>query len=248
MSFYKFSTTTSKQSLINPKSTPNKVQIPPPSVLQEEVSKSIVVQSSKIQNHLRRDIFELKTTSNERKKGGGGGGGCAAEEGRKSVSHVERDTEARIAAAAEMLTVRILAADMPGFMQAHAFRCARTTLDSLEKFSSKHMAFNLKKVNNTSLLFLFRTFIYFVHFCYSINYLHEKNISEEADFHEQKYKIVMPKLKISPKLTKLCKKGLHLTNDYSRVVELHWCVSYWSLDYLTIYNSVSYKIWVNKYI
>ncbi|CAF2136789.1 unnamed protein product [Brassica napus] len=44
-----------------------------------------------------------------------------------------------------MLTVRILAADMPGFMQAHAFRCARTTLDSLEKFSSKHMAFNLKK-------------------------------------------------------------------------------------------------------
>ncbi|KAL0843374.1 hypothetical protein Bca101_016619 [Brassica carinata] len=144
MSFYKFSTTTSKQSLINPKSTPNKVQIPPSSGYQEEVSKSIVVQSSKTQNHLRRDIFELKTTSNERKKGGGGGGG-AAEEGRKSVSHVERDTEARIAAAAEMLTVRILAADMPGFMQAHAFRCARTTLDSLEKFSSKHMAFNLKK-------------------------------------------------------------------------------------------------------
>ncbi|KAF3510375.1 hypothetical protein F2Q69_00000848 [Brassica cretica] len=117
------------------------VQIPPSSLYQEEVSKSIVVQSSKTQNHLRRDIFELKTTSNERKKGGGG----AAEEGRKSVSHVERDTEARIAAAAEMLTVRILAADMPGFMQAHAFRCARTTLDSLEKFSSKHMAFNLKK-------------------------------------------------------------------------------------------------------
>ncbi|KAF3544432.1 hypothetical protein DY000_02000872 [Brassica cretica] len=141
MNFYKFSTTTSKQSLINPKSTPNKVQIPPSSLYQEEVSKSIVVQSSKTQNHLRRDIFELKTTSNERKKGGGG----AAEEGRKSVSHVERDTEARIAAAAEMLTVRILAADMPGFMQAHAFRCARTTLDSLEKFSSKHMAFNLKK-------------------------------------------------------------------------------------------------------
>ncbi|KAF2582486.1 hypothetical protein F2Q68_00000691 [Brassica cretica] len=118
MNFYKFSTTTSKQSLINPKSTPNKVQIPPSSLYQEEVSKSIVVQSSKTQNHLRRDIFELKTTSNERKKGGGG----AAEEGRKSVSHVERDTEARIAAAAEMLTVRILAADMPGFMQAHAFR------------------------------------------------------------------------------------------------------------------------------
>ncbi|CAH2072312.1 unnamed protein product [Thlaspi arvense] len=142
MNFYRFSTTTSKQSLINPKSKPNKISIPS-SISQEEVSKPIVVvQPNKTQNHLMRDTFELETSSgNERKEGGGG----AAEEGRKSVSHVERDTAARIAAAAEMLTVRILAADMPGFMQAHAFRCARTTLDSLEKFSSKHMAFNLKK-------------------------------------------------------------------------------------------------------
>ena len=178
MNFYKFSTTTSTKSLIKPKSTPNKVQIPPSSVYQEEVSKSIVVQSSKTQNHLRRDIFELKTTSNERKKGGAGG---AAEEGRKSVSHVERDTEARIAAAAEMLTVRILAADMPGFMQAHAFRCARTTLDSLEKFSSKHMAFNLKKVI-TLLFSSFFAFIFFVHFCYSINYLHEKVYNKRRTF------------------------------------------------------------------
>lgn len=142
MNFYKFSTTTSKQSLItNPKAKP---KIPTqPSISQEEAVAKPMVQS----NHLMRDIFELETTTrNERKKGGGGGG--AAEEGRKSVSHVERDTAARIAAAAEMLTVRILAADMPGFMQAHAFRCARTTLDGLEKFSSKHMAFNLKKVNS----------------------------------------------------------------------------------------------------
>ncbi|ESQ42031.1 hypothetical protein EUTSA_v10014655mg [Eutrema salsugineum] len=143
MSFYKFSTTISKHSLINPKSKHNKIPIPTTSVSQqEEVSKPTIVLSNKTQNHLMmRDIFELETSGgNERKKGGG-----AAEEGRKSVSHVERDTAARIAAAAEMLTVRILAADMPGFMQAHAFRCARTTLDSLEKFSSKHMAFNLKK-------------------------------------------------------------------------------------------------------
>ncbi|KAG2333625.1 hypothetical protein Bca52824_004805 [Brassica carinata] len=77
MSFYKFSTTTSKQSLITPKSTPNKVQIPPSSGYQEEVSKSIVVQASKTQNHARRDIFELKTTSNERKAVVGGGGGAA---------------------------------------------------------------------------------------------------------------------------------------------------------------------------
>uniref|UniRef100_A0A1J3JLJ5 Dynein light chain, cytoplasmic n=1 Tax=Noccaea caerulescens TaxID=107243 RepID=A0A1J3JLJ5_NOCCA len=146
MSFYKFSTNTSKQSLTNPKSKPNKIPIKP-SISQEDVAKPIVQSKKTVQNHLMRDIFELKITSgNERKKiGGGGGGAAAAEEGRKSVSHVERDTTARIAAAAEMLTVRILAADMPGFMQAHAFRCARTTLDSLEKFSSKHMAFNLKK-------------------------------------------------------------------------------------------------------
>lgn len=146
MSFYKFTTTTTKKSLItNPKS---KTKIPTqPSISQEEAVAKPTVQS----NHLMRDIFELRTTTSsniERKKFSGGG---AAEEGRKSVSHVERDTAARIAAAAEMLTVRILAADMPGFMQAHAFRCARTTLDGLEKFSSKHMAFNLKKVTLFSL-------------------------------------------------------------------------------------------------
>ncbi|KFK26255.1 hypothetical protein AALP_AA8G223400 [Arabis alpina] len=140
MNFYKFSITTSKQSLItNPKSKPKNPT--EPSIPQEDVVAKPTVQSS----HLMRDIFELHSTTSsniERKKLRGGG---AAEEGRKSVSHVERDTAARIAAAAEMLTVRILAADMPGFMQAHAFRCARTTLDGLEKFSSKHMAFNLKK-------------------------------------------------------------------------------------------------------
>ncbi|AED92796.1 unnamed protein product [Arabidopsis thaliana] len=143
MNFYKFSITSSKHSLINPKSKP-KIPISTPSISQQEVEEKPIVQSNKShQNHVMRDIFELETTcsrNNERKKGGG-----AAEEGRKSVSHVERDTAARIEAAAEMLTVRILAADMPGFMQAHAFRCARMTLDSLEKFSSKHMAFNLKK-------------------------------------------------------------------------------------------------------
>ncbi|KAL1189155.1 Dynein 8 kDa light chain, flagellar outer arm [Cardamine amara subsp. amara] len=143
MSFYKFSTATfTKHSLVNPKSKP---QNPiPPSISQDKVEEKPIVQSNKTQNHMMRDIFELESCRNiERKKNGGGG--AAAEEGRKSVSHVERDTAARIAAAAEMLTVRILAADMPGFMQAHAFRCARMTLDSLEKFSSKHMAFNLKK-------------------------------------------------------------------------------------------------------
>lgn len=164
MNFYKFSITSSKHSLINPKSKP-KIPISTPSISQEEVEEKPIVQSNKShQNHVMRDIFELETTcsrNNERKKGGG-----AAEEGRKSVSHVERDTAARIEAAAEMLTVRILAADMPGFMQAHAFRCARMTLDSLEKFSSKHMAFNLKKVT----LFFFLSAFLFVLFSY-LNHL-----------------------------------------------------------------------------
>ncbi|GFY99778.1 dynein light chain type 1 family protein [Actinidia rufa] len=62
-------------------------------------------------------------------------------EARKSVSHVETN----VAAVAGLLQVKVLVTDMPGFMQVHAFRCARTTYDSLEKFSSKHMAYNMKK-------------------------------------------------------------------------------------------------------
>ncbi|PQQ20262.1 uncharacterized protein Pyn_15908 [Prunus yedoensis var. nudiflora] len=60
---------------------------------------------------------------------------------RKSVSHVETN----LVSVAEFLQVKVLVSDMPGFMQVHAFRIARRTYDSLEKFSSKHMAYNLKK-------------------------------------------------------------------------------------------------------
>jgi dynein light chain LC8-type len=79
------------------------------------------------------------------------GGRRAAEDGgvkgelveaRKSVSHVETN----LASVATFLQVKVLVSDMPGFMQVHAFRCARRTYDSLDKFSSKHMAFNVKKV------------------------------------------------------------------------------------------------------
>ncbi|GMQ06985.1 hypothetical protein CsSME_00051366 [Camellia sinensis var. sinensis] len=63
-------------------------------------------------------------------------------EARKSVSHVETTN---VAAAAAFLQVKVLVTDMPGFMQVQAFRCARRTYDSLEKFSSKHMAYNMKK-------------------------------------------------------------------------------------------------------
>lgn len=63
-------------------------------------------------------------------------------EARKSVSHVETN----LPSVAAFLQVKVLVTDMPGFMQVHAFRCARRTYDSLEKFSSKHMAYNMKKV------------------------------------------------------------------------------------------------------
>ncbi|PIA65582.1 hypothetical protein AQUCO_00100821v1 [Aquilegia coerulea] len=60
---------------------------------------------------------------------------------RKSVSHVETNLTSVIS----FLHVKVLAVDMPGYMQVHAFRSARRAYDSLEKFSSKHMAFNIKK-------------------------------------------------------------------------------------------------------
>lgn len=79
---------------------------------------------------------------------GGGGGGRGINnyvEARKSVSHVETNMGTNLASVISFLQVKVLVSDMPGFMQVHAFRCARTTYDSLEKFSSKHIAFNIKK-------------------------------------------------------------------------------------------------------
>ncbi|KAK9947602.1 hypothetical protein M0R45_003218 [Rubus argutus] len=65
----------------------------------------------------------------------------AVERARKSVSHVESN----VVSVSSFLQVKVLVSDMPGFMQVHAFRSARRTYDSLEKFSPKHMAYNLKK-------------------------------------------------------------------------------------------------------
>lgn len=83
---------------------------------------------------------------------GGGGGGDGGEgmggrkllvvEGRKSVSHVETN----LASVAAFLQVKVLVSDMPEMMQLQAFRSARRSYDSLEKFSSKHMAHSIKKV------------------------------------------------------------------------------------------------------
>lgn len=75
-------------------------------------------------------------------RSGGGGGREVVVEGRKSVSHVETN----LASVVAFLQVKVLVSDMPSFMQVHAFRCARRTYDSLEKFSAKHMAYNIKKV------------------------------------------------------------------------------------------------------
>lgn len=68
-------------------------------------------------------------------------------ESRKSASCIiGTKNSLNVASMAAILQVKILVTDMPGFMQVHAFKCARTTYDSLEKFSSKHMAYNMKKV------------------------------------------------------------------------------------------------------
>jgi hypothetical protein len=90
--------------------------------------------------------------------------GIIVEEGRKSVSYVEtklaaeeklsKFVEARksvsqietLSSVIEYLQVKVLVSDMPSFMQVNAFRCARKTYDSLEEFSSKHIAHNIKKV------------------------------------------------------------------------------------------------------
>ncbi|XP_021895154.1 uncharacterized protein LOC110812641 [Carica papaya] len=85
-----------------------------------------------------------ETENGCRMQRGGGGEMCGVvvvEGSRKSVSHAE----ANLASVATFLQVKVLVSDMPELMQVHAFRCARRTYDSLERFSSKHMAFNIKK-------------------------------------------------------------------------------------------------------
>ncbi|KAK1259369.1 hypothetical protein QJS04_geneDACA005633 [Acorus gramineus] len=71
-------------------------------------------------------------------------------ESRKSVSHTETTNAARTAA---LTHVKVISADMPASMQAHAFRCARRALGGggcggdgeNAKFSSKQMACTIKK-------------------------------------------------------------------------------------------------------
>ncbi|GAA0179058.1 hypothetical protein LIER_29922 [Lithospermum erythrorhizon] len=79
-------------------------------------------------------------------------------EGRKSVCSISELKSSRnsvsnvvevvnVASMAAIFQVKVLVTDMPGFMQVHAFKCARKTFDSLEKFSSRDMACTIKKVS-----------------------------------------------------------------------------------------------------
>ncbi|QHN80602.1 hypothetical protein HN51_057531 [Arachis hypogaea] len=86
-------------------------------------------------------IFEERRKSVSQIEGDFGGvEKVVVDEGRKSVSQIET-----LSSVAAYLQVKVLVSDMPSFMQLHAFRSARRTFDSLEQFSSKHIAHNIKK-------------------------------------------------------------------------------------------------------
>lgn len=58
--------------------------------------------------------------------------------------------EVNLAAVAAALKVRVKAADMPALLQERAFRCARLSLDAMDKLNSKRVALALKKEFDTS--------------------------------------------------------------------------------------------------
>ncbi|XWS70679.1 hypothetical protein CRYUN_Cryun03dG0067600 [Craigia yunnanensis] len=105
----------------------------------KHVSQSLLLK--KLENCQTIEQAGQRGIEKEGVEGGEGRGGGKVVEGRKSVSHIETNLSSVIS----FLQVKVLVSDMPGFMQVHAFRCARRTYDSLEKFSSRHMAYNMKK-------------------------------------------------------------------------------------------------------
>ncbi|KAJ4958784.1 hypothetical protein NE237_025895 [Protea cynaroides] len=102
------------------------------------------VAAAKASKSLSRNwvLRKSRTCHEEEHAGGGDTGEVNLMEARKSVSHVETN----LSSVTAFLQVKVLATDMPGFIQVHAFQCARTTYDSFENFSTKHMAYNMKKV------------------------------------------------------------------------------------------------------
>lgn len=73
---------------------------------------------------------------------------------RRSLSQVVGG-QTNIGTVVSALQVKLFESDMPAFMQVHALQWARKTYDSLEEFSSMHMAFNMKKVSPFCLIFFF---------------------------------------------------------------------------------------------
>lgn len=63
--------------------------------------------------------------------------------GRRSMPEMEINMKEVVG----VLGVKVMAADMPPFMQLHAFRCAKRSHDSLDKFSSRQLAHDVKKVS-----------------------------------------------------------------------------------------------------
>ncbi|KAM7263994.1 hypothetical protein ACFE04_001677 [Oxalis oulophora] len=127
------------------KPKPNEQPVLPPPVTTLDSSNTPMTP-----NLLLMQKFETFQEMDRRFNGGSDGGRRGAvmvDGGRKSVSHVETN----LRSVAGFLQVKVLVCDMPGFMQAHAFRCARTSYDCLEKFSSKHVAYNIKKSNSKGL-------------------------------------------------------------------------------------------------
>ncbi|CAN0900929.1 hypothetical protein LINGRAHAP2_LOCUS21109 [Linum grandiflorum] len=142
--FYKFG---SKSSNTLSKSEPPPPPPPRPEAVVLPSIKTVLnsplsIRATPYEDTLVRTVHETLTPDRRGWEPAARGGLEVMEKGRKSVSHVETNLES----VASFLQVKVLVSDMPGFMQVHAFRCARRTFDSLEKFSAKHIAYNIKKV------------------------------------------------------------------------------------------------------
>ncbi|CAN1216654.1 hypothetical protein LINPERPRIM_LOCUS711 [Linum perenne] len=140
--FYKFGSKSSN--------TLSKPQPPPPPTTEAVSIKTVLNSPLSVranvpyQETVVRTVRETVIPASSRRgleaAGGRGGGGM----------QVMEKVETNLDSVASFLQVKVFVTDMPGFMQVHAFRCARRTFDSLDKFSSKHMAYNMKKVTLSS--------------------------------------------------------------------------------------------------
>ncbi|KAL7588501.1 hypothetical protein Lser_V15G37830 [Lactuca serriola] len=131
-------------------------QTPPPSMNKKVVSRSWgLLKRSKTyrekefnqQHYDKEDKKEMVHQESARKSVSVMEGGRKLMEstGRRSVGNAAEMSLGNAAPMAALMQIRVLVTDMPAFMQIHAFRCARQTFDSLEKFSPKQIALNLKK-------------------------------------------------------------------------------------------------------